>query len=309
MRVEKVKAERIGGIPLREVSGLTLVRTRDGAAHVAAVGDRGAEVALASVVDGALTDDWVTRELPAQRTADVGAAPDQLEAVAADGAGGVLVVQEWPNRGLYLAAGHAQVAARIDLVMPGAHDHRDEPGLGRLRESWSDPEGSHTEGVVLLRDGHLLVVKEKDPSALIEFGPRGATAAGFGSDRWLGPGQAWLTEEGDLELVALAAWYPERSLADECPDFSDAELTGAGLAVLSDQGSAIALLPRRAPAADPFDGRFGAEVVLRVKKVADKPEGIAALPGGDLLIACDRKSKTKRNLFVVPHSKWRSVVF
>lgn len=308
MLIDKVKAKGSGRIPLAEVSGLTLVRAEDGAASLIAVGDRSGTVARAEVADGDATGQWSTHDLGVH----LGTAPKhgraQLEAVAADGAGGVLLVQEWPNRGEYVLVPEARVAAEIALAMPGPNQDDNEPGLADLRQSWLDEDGSHTEGVVLLRDGHLLVIKEKDPSALIEFGPESDRPLGFQADRWLEPGQAWLPDPGDRELTALAAWYPDESLADECPDLSDAEPAATRLALLSDQGSAVALVPGQPPAEDPFDGRFGADLVIRVKKIANKPEGIALLPGGDVLIACDRKSKKKDNLFVVPKPVWEPVV-
>lgn len=306
MRIEKVKAKGTGRIPLAEVSGLTLVRAGDGAATLVAVGDRSGTVATATLEDGAPSG-WATHDLGAH----LGIVPEhgraQLEAVAADGAGGVLLVQEWPNRGEYIVVPEARVAAEIWLTMPSPADD-EQPGLAELRESWLDADGSHTEGVVLLRDEHLLVVKEKDPTALVEFGPAGERPGGFQADRWLEPGRPWLSDPSDRELTALAAWYPQESLAEECPDLSDAEPAASRLVLLSDQGSAVALVPGQLPAEHPFDGRFDAELVIRVKKIADKPEGIAMLPEGDVVIACDRKSKKKDNLFVVAKSVWEPVV-
>ena len=46
-------------------------------------------------------------------------------------------------------------------------------------------------------DGHLLVAKEKDPPALIEFGPPGATSAGLARGGALPPGSGWAIEDGE----------------------------------------------------------------------------------------------------------------
>jgi hypothetical protein len=167
-----------------------------------------------------------------------------------------------------------------------------------------DPEGSHAEGVVLLREGHLLVVKEKHPAALVEFGPAGDAPIGFGPTTWHPDGQRWAPGTGEQVLVALAAWYPDRALRDACPDLSDADQSPHGeLVLLSDQGCALAVISPHEPAADPFAGVVSARRVLRIAGISAKPEGLAVLPDGIALVACDRH-KEKRNLFAVRDVPW-----
>ena len=348
MRIEKVKARAAGRIPLAEVSGLTLAEDREGRAVLLAVGDRSGVVAWASAHEGGVGREWTTRDLDSR----LGSVPEhgraQLEAVAADGAGGVLLVQEWPNRAEYVAVDGPRVVAEISLVMPAGKDKnnkkdtknkkdkkdrkgkkdkkgkkdagKDRAGAGaakvgersagatrRLADSWADPKGSHTEGVVLLRDGHLLVVKEKDPAALVEFGPAGRAPRGFGPDQWLPAGEAFAVGEGSVELRALAAWFPDRALQKACPDLSDAAASPTHLVLLSDKGRSVAVVPACPPAGDPFAGEFRAEVAFRVKGLPDKPEGLAVLPGGDVLIACDLPSAAMDNLVVVPRAVWEPV--
>jgi len=52
-------------------------------------------------------------------------------------------------------------------------------------------------------NGHLLIAKEKDPSAFIEFGPAGDQPSGFGSASALAEGARWPTDEGDHVFVPL----------------------------------------------------------------------------------------------------------
>ena len=180
-----------------------------------------------------------------------------------------------------------------------------ETAPARLARSWRDPSCSHAEGVVLLRDGHLLVVKEKDPVALVEFGPPGVAPKGFGPDRWLGAEEQWQVVEGDVALTALAAWEPTASVADLCPDLSDAAIAPNGdLVLVSDQACAILVIHPAAPADEPWAGRFDAAASWRIEGLGGKPEGIVVLPEGDLLIACDRR-KVKENLFLVGRGIWR----
>jgi hypothetical protein len=301
MRIMKVRARAVGTIPLAEVSGLAHGSGPGGSPVLIAIGDRVGAVAWASTELGTSGGRWETVELGGASGTHIEDGAAQLEAVATDGAGGILLVQEAPNRAEFIAAAERRVIAEVTLVMPVIPDMT---GYAGLRASWLDPGSSHAEGVVLLRGGHLLVVKEKDPAALVEFGPAGQQPLGFGPDRWLARDEAWVVGEGQVDLVALAAWYPDPDLADACPDLSDADVGGGDLVVLSDKGSAFAVVDAHAPAAEPFAGRFSAEVVVRVKGLADKPEGLVVLPDGDVLIACDMRATDQENLFLVASADW-----
>lgn len=294
-----VQVRPVGTIPLAEVSGLALGEDRDGQLTVVAIGDRAATIVWASVESGLADLRWLTEDLSGAPGSSITQDDPQLEAVAVDGAGGVLLVQEHPNHATFIHAPTRRVVARFILEVP------EGTGMSDLRRSWDDPEGSHSEGAVLLRDGHLLVAKEKDPSALIEFGPAGDAPRGFGPGRWQPLGQPWHTGQGDVTLTALAVWYPDAAFRRACPDISDASVGILGnLVLLSDQGQVVAVVTPRPPGPDPASGQFGADALLRLRGVREKPEGLAILPNGDVLIACDRK-KVGENLFVVPYELWR----
>jgi len=330
MRRVHVRADPLPPVPLREVSGLAVAEDAAGALTLVAIGDREAVVAWASVEHGPDDLDWHTEDLSGLSGTRIPHRDPQLEAVAADGCGGVLLVQEWPNRAELVDAPSRRVTADLDLVVPP--DGQWAP----LHRAWQDPHGSHAEGVVLLRGGRLLVIAEKDPAALVEFGPAGAAPAGFGPGQWLPAGERWLPAqptgaaatasdpaagegatattgvvpaagEGTVTLTALAAWYPDRELREACPDLSDATVGIYGnLAVLSDKGHAVALVAPHRPADEPGAGVATAVVVIDVAGLADKPEGLALLPNGDVLIACDRP-KSQDNLFVIRRAAWRSL--
>jgi len=301
MRIVKVRARAVGTIPLAEVSGLAHGSGPGGTPLLMAIGDRAGVVAWAPTESGRAGGPWETVELGSGSGTHIEDGAAQLEAVATDGAGGVLLVQEAPNRAEFIDSVRRRVVAEVALVMSEESPAR---GYRQLRESWLDPDCSHAEGAVLLRDGHLLVVKEKDPAALVEFGPTGHPPGGFGPDRWLEPNEAWAVGEGQVELVALAAWYLDAELAQACPDLSDADVSAGALVLLSDKGSAFALVGAHGPAAEPFQGEVTAEVVVRVKGVEDKPEGVVVLPDGDVLIACDMPRDDRPNLFLVTRADW-----
>ena len=309
MHIVDVDARLVGSIPLPEVSGLAIGLDRDAQVTVAAIGDKAASIVWATVEGGIEELAWQTLDLREAEGTRIPRTDPQLEAIAVDGALGILLVQESPCRAEYIDARQRRVLAHITLDIP------DEDGSEALRRSWRDPGGSHAEGVVLLKDGHLLIVKEKDPAALLEFGPAGDPPRGFGGDRWLDAGQPWWPAPGspspsaqeraqEVDLVLLAAWAPTAEMVALCPDLSDAAVGPAGnLILLSDKGCAIAVVPASSPAPSAFDGSFEATTVWRMSGIPDKPEGIAVLPNLDVLVACDRR-KPKKNLFVIPRTEW-----
>jgi hypothetical protein len=293
-----VEAVQVGTIPLAEVSGLALGRDRAGRLTLVAIGDRSATIAWADVQDGYADLAWQTLDLRHAEGTRIPSVDPQLEALAVDGALGILLVQEHPNRAELIDSGDRRVRSHIILEVP------DRPGLESLRVSWLDPDCSHAEGVVLLRGGHLLVLKEKDPAALMEFGPAGDTALGFGPGSWLARSDPWPVAEGEVTLELLALWHAGPGVRGACPDFSDAEVGLLGnLVLLSDQGRTVAVVPGRPPGDDPYRGDFEAERVWALSGIRDKPEGLAVLPDGTVLVACDRR-KVKPNLFAIPRQAW-----
>lgn len=303
MRILEVDAVLVGAIPLAEVSGLAIGRNRDARMTVAAIGDRAATIAWAEVGDRVEDLQWQTLSLGEAEGTRIPRSGAQLEAIAVDGALGILLVQEYPCRAEYLDSRQRRVLAHITLDIPS------DVGSDALRRSWRDPQGSHAEGAVLLKDGHLLIVKEKDPAALLEFGPAGDVARGFGGDRWLEAGQPWWAALAspvvqEASLVPLAVWEPTAATFAACPDLSDADVGPAGsLILLSDQGRCIVVVPAAGPAPDSLAGTFEATAVWRMSGITDKPEGVVVLPTLDVLVACDRR-KPKKNLFVIPRAEW-----
>jgi uncharacterized protein YjiK len=160
-----------------------------------------------------------------------------------------------------------------------------------LDDTWRDDPSSRGEGMVLLRDGHVLVLKEKRPAGLLEFGPAGDQPRGLSADTLHISGREWVAPEGD-SLMALAWWPVDATLAD----LSDAEIGPDGdLYLLSDQSNAIARL------ALPLDVDATPEYaqVWALDSSITKAEGLTFLPDGAGLVAVDR-SDLGRNLATLP---------
>lgn len=181
-------AEPAAHVPLEEVSGLALGVGPQGHALLLAISDRAASVAWARLTPAGGEFTWNIVDLTTLEGTRIPQRNPQLEAVAADGADGLLVLQESPTRGEFGRVGTGSVSHLVTLAMPAGPVGR---RMGALCRAWEDPDASHGEGVVLLRGGHLLVAVEKKPTALVEFGPQGDTPLGFGGATWLEPGEAW----------------------------------------------------------------------------------------------------------------------
>jgi uncharacterized protein YjiK len=136
--------------------------------------------------------------------------------------------------------------------------------------------------------GHLLVVKEKDPPAILEFGPAGDDPVG-----WRRGGPTAAPASGDAALTMLATWWLGKELATRLPDISDATVGPDGrLYLLSDQGSAIARLP---DVLDPRGGDVEATAMWRIAGSPENAEGLVILDDGTVLVGLDTKS-SRRNL-------------
>jgi hypothetical protein len=285
---------RVVDVPLREVSGICLRRNRSGRMFLIAVGDRAATIAWFSHPrsDGGRID-WHTKNIAKLSGSMLPKHHPQIEAICADGLGRVLLLQETPPRVELIDPRALKVVASVDLAVEGRSD---------IARSWSDPEGSRGEGVVLLPGGHLLVAKEKKPAAFIEFGPPHSRPRGLARGGALADGEQWPIEEGHYRFVALAIWHPDKILAKTCADFSDLEIGPDGsLYLLSDKSSTIARL-------DSLPAGGGAAELLDAWQLGDldgKPEGLTFTAQGHAIIGLDTR-KPRRNLVLLEPAVARS---
>jgi len=202
---KRLRAARVIDVPLKEVSGICSHRSRTGRMRLIAVGDRLAKVAWFSPPRSNRGEiDWHTRNIAKLSGSMLPKLDPQIEAVCADGAGRIALLQESPPRVELIHPKTSRVVASVDLVVEGH---------GQTARAWSDPEGSRGEGVVLLPEGHLLVAKEKKPAALIEFGPAGSHSRGLVRGGAPANGERWPIKKGHHRFVALAIWRPDKRLA------------------------------------------------------------------------------------------------
>jgi hypothetical protein len=141
----------------------------------------------------------------------------------------------------------------------------------------------------------LLIAKEKDPAAFIEFGPSGARSRGLRRDNALPGGAAWPVASGKQILVARAVWIPDKTLTKTCADFSDLEIGPDGrLYLLSDKSATIARIDDLAPGG----GTASLTTAWRFRDLGGKPEGLAFTAGGSAVVTLDKR-KPRRNLVLL----------
>jgi hypothetical protein len=284
---KRLRVRRVVDVPLREVSGICLRRSRNGRMSLIAVGDRVAKIAWfpePNRDDGRIK--WRTSNIAKLTGSMLPKHDPQIEAICVDGLGRVLLLQETPPRVELIDPKALTVVASIDLVVEG----RDE-----IARAWSHPKGSRGEGAILLPCGHLLIAKEKKPAAFIEFGPPHSRSEGLGRGGALADGKPWPIKRGHHQFVALAIWHPDKTLAKTCADFSDLEIGPDGCVyLLSDKSSTIARL-------DDLRAGGGTAALLDAWRLGDldgKPEGLAFTMEGRALVGLDTR-KPRRNLVLL----------
>lgn len=147
------------------------------------------------------------------------------------------------------------------------------------------------EGLVLLKNGHVIIAKEAFPVAFVEFGPEGDSALGLNGDTLLGEGEAFAMKEGVFhhKLVPLNTWT--LATHGKC-DISDLAIDeNKTLLALSEDCLNIQRYDRLVP---------GEEAVTRdiyiLPGEIKSPEALACV-NGEWLVGSDVSSKKQYNYY------------
>ena len=157
-KAPKLIVRDVADIPLREVSGLAVT-----GGLLLAVGDHDPVIFTAELEPWPLQ--WEGIDLADLDLPEGGV---QFEALETTGEQTVLVLQEQPARVLQIDLSGPTLTGTLLLDVPMGH---------RLRQGWLGDRSSRGESLLLTERGHLLVVEEKDPPAILEFGPPGDVRA------------------------------------------------------------------------------------------------------------------------------------
>lgn len=277
--------------PLAEVSGLAIQRIPGQPLRLLAVSDRSYRLALGPLGDG--TDLALTLQDTEHLFAELAEEDaSQWEAVACDRAGRVLLLQESPGTLFVLDPALATRLATVHI----------EAGVHAAGAGWRREPGSRGEGMVLLESGHLLVLKEKDPTQLLELGPPGD------APQPLTPGGEARFVDGST-LTILASWDVDED-GESAGDLSELSVGPDGaLYVLGDRegvlcrlgplpvgGGILSIaerwqLPEEVTSPSKKKGKRGDE--------RGKPEGLVLLDDGRPLVAIDKQKSKGKTLFLL----------
>ncbi len=280
-------------LDLDEISALAVQIERDGLARVLAVGDRDFVVVSATLAGDGLDDEHPENvgDLIDEQAADSGSS-SEWEAIAADGAGRVFLVREDTASVVVLAPGLERQVHTIELDCEAGPEER----AAELLDGNAGPEA-----IALLRNGHLLAAKQRDPVLLIEFGPqRDDFPLGFGVGAHLPADEEFELAGGrQSHLFPLRSWQLRKEDEDEVESLNDLAVDADG------RVHAISSLSRCLYELQPgaSDEEFEASPRWRLPKSIEpgddrKPEGLAF--GGEQrpLVAIDSKDYDE-NVFLL----------
>jgi hypothetical protein len=306
-------------LPLAEVSGLARIpalSTNAGKSgnsiDLYAVGDASYQVVRFHM--GSVNGASSARQEPDIRAQDVAHALDrqagtasQWEAAAVDGKGAVCMLSETHADITCMDAGLRHAQGRFTL---------DVSGIPALDSAWKEQPNSRGEGMLLMKKGHVLVLKEKKPSMLIEFGPEGDQPMGYAPGAFLEAGEEFAGLGGSSNspvyrasqvaparelapprLVALKTWEFSERLQELARDASEIALGPDGRVYLLSEESAT--LIRLEKTLKPGESKVGLErgAYWRLPRGMDKAEGLVIDDSMHPWIGIDIKQANRPNLF------------
>jgi hypothetical protein len=273
-----------GVVPLAEVSGLAL-RSSDTGAELLAIGDVEWVVAVAPLPEAADPSDlaFVRHDVSALFDSS-GTSPSQWEAIDVDAEGKVFVLEERPGAVHVLSRGLDERLHTFELDVSGG-----DGWIEDLAEDWADEPNSRGEGLVLGLGGHLLVLKEKRASLIVEFGPPDDPALGYRrDDHDLRSSLPFPLPSGHRSrVVPLAVWEFRGKVRDLLPDMSDLAIGPDGsLFVVSGEARVLARIDGDLDPDD--DSKISVDVAWKVPKRAKNPEGLVVLGPKEFFVASDQ---------------------
>jgi hypothetical protein len=209
----------------------------------------------------------------------------QFEAVAATKSH-VLILRENPGNIFVFSRDLGSFVQAITLKVPKTHE---------IYDDWKGDPNSRGEGMILLKNGHILVVKEKSPVQLIEFGPKNAAPAGYQPGDALNPDEVFPLSSGTkIDFYPLKVWDIGNSSEHLLNDVSELAVGPDGkIYALSDQSARIALIES---GLTPTEGKFKVKSTWKLSKKVSKPEGLVITSQFEPLVTSDMADIGK-NLF------------
>ncbi len=166
---------------------------------------------------------------------------------------------------------------------------------GKLKDDW-DVEGDHqsdenslAEGFLPMKNGHILVLKEKEPALFVEFGPYGEDALGVYPETILQPTDNFQFDPSRSEstLVNRKTWKLKSVSKDLVGDLSDLAVAPDGnIYALSDKSRLIVKLERDLRL---DENKVEFDAAWKLPKKIEEPEGLVMTDAFGAIVAQDIK--------------------
>jgi hypothetical protein len=282
--------QRVWDLDLREVSAICERPAGHGRTRqLLAVGDQTHHILVGELRAGG-PGSFERRDL-APLLADAGLrtpASSQWEGLDIDATGRVFVLREVPGTVLVFDPDLQTLLHVFPLTVQDG-----QPEV----EEWEDDDNALGEGMLLLRNGHLFVVKENKPRQLLEFGPPGAQAEGLRDDLPVAHASEFSTpREHRATFRLLTAWDLGGEAMERIGDLSDVTVGPDGrIYILSDESWCIARLQASLA---PDDHLVEVDRIWRLPDRLHQPEGLVITRDWEVLVATDHQ-EPRENLFLL----------
>jgi SdiA-regulated len=286
----ELEVVQVWDLDLREVSGICERPTGHGRTRqLLAVGDQSYQILVGDLgMDG--PGRFERRDLQPLVAGAGLRTPEssQWEGIDTDATGRVFVLREVPGTVFVFDQALEVLLHVFPLTV------EDDPAE---LEAWEADQNALGEGVLLLRNGHLFVVKEDKPRQLLEFGPPGAQAEGLHADLPItDTGEFPTPAESRVTFRLLTAWDLGGEAMERIGDLSDVTVGPDGrIYVLSDESRCIARLQA---ALDPQDRLVEVDRIWGLPERLHQPEGLVVTGDWEALVAVDH-DEPRQNLFLL----------
>ena len=288
-------------LPILELSGLATARTaptKSGATgtrdiSLYAVGDKTYDV-VTFYIAGSSGGIAISVKDAAPALGKRASTESQWEAVAIDDLDTICMLSETRSEMPCFDRGLEESRGIIKL---------DTSPLKHLDRLWGNRPNSRGEGMLLMKKGHMLVLKEKNPSLLVEFGPRGDAPMGYGPETFLQPGEAFTLpspqgpDQQDPALAALKTWEFSDRLRELATDASEITLGPDGHVYLLSQQSLVLVRLEKVLKPDEDKVNVDNDAWWTLPRGIGKAEGLVIDGERRPWIGIDIKQKGKPNLF------------
>jgi hypothetical protein len=286
----ELQIRQVWDLDLREVSAICErpaggVRDR----QLLAVGDQTHQILVGDLPAGG-PGRFERRDLAPLLAAAGLRTPDssQWEGIDSDATGRVFVLREVPGTVLVFDEALEALLHAFPLTVD------DDPAEV---EAWEADHNALGEGLLLLRNGNLFVVKEDKPRQLLEFGPPGARPEGLRDDLPIAhAGEFPTPRESRVTFRMLSAWDLGGAAVERIGDLSDVTVGPDGrIYLLSDESRCIARLQA---SLDPRDRLVEVDRIWGLPDRLVQPEGLVITADREVLVATDH-DEPRENLFLL----------